>query len=108
IRQLLPLAPAALDHLLLRCLAKDPEQRWQSAADLAHELKWIDRSPSEIDSSRADIVNRHRERWFWAAAVLVASIASGTGVWLLAHSAPSRAAAITRAVVPLASVQSLT
>ncbi len=28
------LAPAALDHLIARCLAKDPEDRWQSARDV--------------------------------------------------------------------------
>ena len=25
------LAPAELDHLMARCLAKDPDDRWQSA-----------------------------------------------------------------------------
>jgi Tol biopolymer transport system component len=34
-------ASPALDRVLRRCLAKDPEDRWQSAADLASELKWI-------------------------------------------------------------------
>ena len=36
-----PLTPATLDHAILRCLAKDPEERWQTARDLALELKWI-------------------------------------------------------------------
>lgn len=34
-------APASLDWLLRRCLAKDPEDRWQSARDLKAELAWI-------------------------------------------------------------------
>jgi Tol biopolymer transport system component len=34
-------APAALDRVVKTCLAKDPEERWQSAADVARELKWI-------------------------------------------------------------------
>ncbi|HET9481321.1 MAG TPA: protein kinase [Candidatus Polarisedimenticolia bacterium] len=38
---LAPRTPGALDRLVRRCLAKDPENRWQSAADLASELKWI-------------------------------------------------------------------
>jgi hypothetical protein len=33
-------APAALDHVIERCLAKDPAQRWQNARDLWMELKW--------------------------------------------------------------------
>ena len=34
-------APPALDRLVSDCLAKDPEQRWQSARDLQRELTWI-------------------------------------------------------------------
>jgi Tol biopolymer transport system component/predicted Ser/Thr protein kinase len=34
-------APAALDRLLRRCVAKDPERRWESAGDLKAELEWI-------------------------------------------------------------------
>ena len=30
-----------LDHIVRRCLAKDPDERWQSAGDLGDELKWI-------------------------------------------------------------------
>ena len=41
ISQLRPVTPPALDHLVARCLAKDPERRWQSAWDIAEELRWI-------------------------------------------------------------------
>jgi eukaryotic-like serine/threonine-protein kinase len=34
-----PMTPPALDHAIRRCLAKEPERRWQSAADLAGELQ---------------------------------------------------------------------
>jgi serine/threonine protein kinase len=36
-----PLIPPALDRAIRRCLAKDPEERWQTARDVAIELKWI-------------------------------------------------------------------
>jgi len=35
------MTPPALDRLVKKCLAKDPEDRWQSARDLASELTWI-------------------------------------------------------------------
>jgi serine/threonine protein kinase len=36
-----PMTPASLERVVRKCLAKDPEERWQSASDLASELKWI-------------------------------------------------------------------
>jgi aminoglycoside phosphotransferase (APT) family kinase protein len=36
-----PETPASLERLVLRCLAKDPDDRWQTARDLAAELRWI-------------------------------------------------------------------
>jgi eukaryotic-like serine/threonine-protein kinase len=36
-----PAAPSALDHAIHRCLAKDPEDRWQTVRDLKLELQWI-------------------------------------------------------------------
>lgn len=41
IRTVQPLIPASLERAINKCLAKDPEDRWQSAGDLASELKWI-------------------------------------------------------------------
>jgi eukaryotic-like serine/threonine-protein kinase len=34
-------APPELDHVLRRALAKNPDDRWQTARDLMHELQWI-------------------------------------------------------------------
>jgi serine/threonine-protein kinase len=36
-----PSIPPMLDRLVARCLAKDPHDRWQSAADLHASLTWI-------------------------------------------------------------------
>jgi eukaryotic-like serine/threonine-protein kinase len=39
--KLQPESPPALDHVIKRCLAKDPDDRWQTAHDLLIQLRWI-------------------------------------------------------------------
>jgi Tol biopolymer transport system component len=41
ITRIQPSAPIALERALGKCLNKDPDERWQTARDLAGELKWI-------------------------------------------------------------------
>src|SRR5712691_7198646 len=41
------MTPPALDRAIKRCLAKDPDNRWQSVRDLSQELKWIAESGSQ-------------------------------------------------------------
>jgi len=40
IRSVKPMTSPVLDHAIVCCLAKNPENRWQTARDLALELKW--------------------------------------------------------------------
>ncbi len=49
-----PLTPPALDRLVRRCLVKDPDDRWQTAADLAAELKWIAEEGSRTSATSAE------------------------------------------------------
>jgi len=42
-----PMTPPALDHVIRKCLAKTPDDRWQSAADIKHEISWISQSSAE-------------------------------------------------------------
>ena len=67
-----PLAPHALDHLVATCLAKDPDHRWQSAADVGRQLEWIRRSPQPLV-----VPSPTRVRWLGgvAAAGMVAALA---------------------------------
>jgi serine/threonine protein kinase len=41
VSQVQPVAPAAVNRIVERCVAKDPDDRWQTARDLVHELKWV-------------------------------------------------------------------
>jgi len=90
-----PALPRELERLIRRCLAKDPEQRYQSAKDLRNELEELKR---EIDSgevvagpagarARPPATARPRRRrlgvagWVLGGLVLVALAIGG---WLLA------------------------
>ena len=96
----LPTSPPALDRVIRKALAKDPEDRWQSAGDLGSELKWIAEGGSASGIAAPTLPARSRRAaWMpWAAAVLVAA-AAGLGAGRLLHRAP--APAVIRASVDL-------
>ena len=50
-----PQVPVALQRLVSTCLAKDPDERWQTARDLLRELRWIreDRADHEAAPAKA-------------------------------------------------------
>src|SRR2546422_4984020 len=45
----------ALDRVVRRCLAKEPDDRWQSAADLASDLKWIEQGSATESAAGASL-----------------------------------------------------
>jgi Tol biopolymer transport system component/tRNA A-37 threonylcarbamoyl transferase component Bud32 len=68
-----PLAPADLDRLICACLAKDPEDRWQSAHDVMAELRWI--AERESGAVVAPAAERRRKRRGWMVAAAAALLA---------------------------------
>jgi Tol biopolymer transport system component len=70
-----PLAPPALDHVIHGCLAKNPDERWQSAGDIARQLRWIASGGSSQTGipalARRSIRNWERIGWIAAAVVLL-------------------------------------
>ena len=75
------MAPPALDRVVRTCLAKDPEDRWQSAGDVAKELKWVaEGSAAGVAAPTALAARRRgRERLLWIAALLVTAVAGALG-----------------------------
>jgi eukaryotic-like serine/threonine-protein kinase len=53
ISELQPLIPAPVERISSTCLAKDPEDRWQTARDLVRELKWMQQHPVDGASRKA-------------------------------------------------------
>ncbi len=71
--QIQPLTPPALEHVVKKCLAKDPDDRWQSASDIAEELRWIGEAGSQAGVATPLTMRRRvRERMAWAAAAALA------------------------------------
>jgi len=72
ISSLQPMTPPALDRIVKRCLAKEPDERWQSAGDLTHELKWIAEGGSQT-AIQVPIAARRklRDRIAWPASALL-------------------------------------
>jgi eukaryotic-like serine/threonine-protein kinase len=84
--RLQPMTNPALEHAVLRCLAKDPEQRWQCASDVASELKWVKEAGPQLSVSTSEVSRwKLREYVFAAAAVLLALTTFFLGVAYFRH-----------------------
>ena len=94
-----PLVPAALDQVIDGCLAKDPDERWQSAADVRRHLQLIQPSPS---GERAQLTAAAPTRWSLLAIAVPILFAAGIGAWaawMARPATPSIASPIGRPVV---------
>jgi len=84
-----PLMPPALDRAMRKCLAKDPDGRWQSAADLRDALRWIlDDEPGRFAGTGAHTWRRWRLS-FAAVVVLVALLGAAVGAVLAGRWRPT-------------------
>jgi Tol biopolymer transport system component/predicted Ser/Thr protein kinase len=100
-----PMSPPALDHAVARCLAKDAEERWQSAADLMRELKWVAEGGSAAAASVGPPPGHAtRERLAWTAIVLALA---GLAAWGLLRGSPPAPRPVSRLVIDLPGDQRL-
>jgi Tol biopolymer transport system component len=93
------MSPPALDRVVKTCLAKDPEDRWQSAHDVANELKWIAEGSQAGVPVRVASQRKSRERLAWALAGLATAVGVILGI-AYARRAPGPTL-LVRAQVPL-------
>jgi serine/threonine protein kinase/tetratricopeptide (TPR) repeat protein len=78
-----PMTPAALDSLVRRCLAKDPDDRIQSARDLALSLQEIDDQSRSTESVRPVLGSRGGKRFATIAVFAMVAIAIAIGAAML-------------------------
>jgi len=75
------LVSPALERAVKHCLAKDPDERWQSAADLRDELRWIAAGGSAAGVV-APVATRRKLREYLAwSLVLVFALTAALGYW---------------------------
>jgi serine/threonine-protein kinase len=70
ISALQPMTPAALDHLVQTCLAKDPDERMQDAHDVVNELHWLSQSQDGVAPARRIQRLASGERLLWTLATV--------------------------------------
>jgi eukaryotic-like serine/threonine-protein kinase len=76
-----PFVPPALDEIVRTCLEKDPEERWQSAHDLASQLRWIQQSGSQLNlPAQRGVRRKTREYAAWALVLLLTLAVAGLSV----------------------------
>jgi serine/threonine protein kinase len=84
-----PMFPRALDNMVKTCLAKDPDERWQSVRDLRTNLEWIAEGESPVTSSKVEHKPwRERASWLLAATSFLLLIAAGVALWNASNKRP--------------------
>ncbi|HYC89416.1 MAG TPA: protein kinase [Thermoanaerobaculia bacterium] len=79
-----PQTPAALEHVISKCLSRDPDDRWQSASDVAGELRWIGQFTS-LGVPQAMTPRKSHAAWWIAGLLFVMAAAGG---WLVMRPRP--------------------
>jgi eukaryotic-like serine/threonine-protein kinase len=103
ISSLQPMTPPALDRVVKTCLAKEPDERWQTASDLCRELKWIAESGS-MHGVASPVAVPAGKNWLktalWSGVALAACIIVGLGAWVLKPAAPKPVTRFAMALSP--------
>jgi Tol biopolymer transport system component len=90
--QVVPLLPPALDRVVRQCLAKDPDERIQTAHDVKLQLQWVAEGGSQAGVP-APVAQRRRsrERLAWGLALVAGAAALALGGKLLLQRSPAPA-----------------
>src|SRR5437667_8086542 len=77
-----PLTPPAFERVVKTCLAKDPDNRWQSARDVANELRWIKEAGSQAGVAAPVALRRKLREWSaWSVALVAILVAGALSCW---------------------------
>ena len=88
-----PLAPPGLDRIIRQCLAKDPEERIQTAHDVKLQLQWVLEGGSQAGVPAPVAERRRRRERLLGAVTGVALLSTALAfVWILSHRTKPEAA----------------
>ena len=69
-----PDIPRSLDRIISTCLARDPDDRWQHAADLLRELQWAAEDAGDGRTAGGSRRPSRRVHLYWATALLMVCV----------------------------------
>jgi Tol biopolymer transport system component len=106
-----PMTPQALDRVVKKCLAKEPEKRWQAASDVCDELKWIAEGGSQISLAQSAAAKGTRALGrgivFSLGAWLLVAVVTGVIAWNLKPAPSPRPQPVLRFTITLPPGQQL-
>ena len=93
-----PLASPLIDHVVHRCLAKDPDERWQAASDVTRELQWIVEAEPRLVSDRPSA--RSSVRWLIVTLSVLIVAAAAAAIGRFSRAAPASSEPLVLAIPP--------
>src|SRR4051794_11738275 len=107
VARLAPVVPAELDHIVSKALEKDPELRFQTAAEMLSELKRLNRDASSTTVTTVPARRRSGAKVWGAVAATVVVLGAATMWWFLHERSGATGASteqVTVAVLPFQNI----
>ena len=107
LRTIQPASSASLDYIIRTCLAKDPEERFQTAHDLKLQLNCLAHAGDVASLPAAKETSAPQRKIWFAMAALIIVVALALMAWKLTNRPSARAGVVTRFSIALPAKQEL-